>query len=137
MNETKCSELREPTGSVVLEGKLEVVRADLLRPIECQSNCRMTHLRSPLCGVAWRKDGVTSIAVIEELLEHLNGKYVRVTVEVDPLNAKGSWTSVASSMKRLVRRILNYENDRRTSRGSKTGIAAKAIPPLQARNAME
>jgi hypothetical protein len=68
---------------VVLEGRLELKRILHIAPIECQHNCKMDHIVPALIGVASGDTWATSIEAIECALECLNGKYVRVTIEVE------------------------------------------------------
>lgn len=64
---------------VALEGVLELERIGVIPPIQCDRNCATNE--SFLCGWAKRENGATSLHALESLLEHLNGKQVKVTVE--------------------------------------------------------
>lgn len=97
------SELPSSTGSgpaltrklVVLEGRLELEKIAVRPPAECRHNCDM-HLRRWLCGVARTKSGATNIAVLEQYLESLAGKYVRITIEAEEQNERDKPTGGAN-----------------------------------------
>lgn len=66
----------------VLEGVIWTQRIPLHQPIECKNNCNMGAVCSPfLVGSATTKTGGSNLANVERELEHLTGKYVRVTIE--------------------------------------------------------
>lgn len=86
-----CSipELGKPV--VILEGRLDLERVPYHPPIGCTKSCDM-NLKPFLCGWAWRKDGATNIISLEHFLEHMNGRYVRVTIEFEESNTKDQVT---------------------------------------------
>ena len=67
--------------SVILEGKVDVSRVPYHAPVWCKHNCSMEHLVPKLCGVVKSETGMTSIGYFEELIELLNGREIRVTIE--------------------------------------------------------
>lgn len=66
--------------SVVLEGTLELAKQKPLLPVECTRNCRSPY-SDFLVGIATTETGASNIANVGRLLEILNGRDVRVTVE--------------------------------------------------------
>lgn len=65
---------------VALEGTLDLQRTPAIRPFECKSDCRSPY-KDFLTGIAYTETGASNVANVESLLELLNGKRVRVTVE--------------------------------------------------------
>jgi hypothetical protein len=66
-----------------MEGKLQLQRVKNHVPAECTNACR-SMMEDHLTGVAHLDHQATSLYALHELLEGLNGKNVRITVEWNP-----------------------------------------------------
>lgn len=64
--------------SVVLEGKLKVQMQKFFPPISCKHDCEMG---SFLSGVVEREHGITTLYHLDKILEKLNGKEIKLTIE--------------------------------------------------------
>ncbi len=71
--------------SIVMEGQLNASMQQAIKPVMCDKNCDPA--QSFLVAHVARKDGATSFYALERLLEHLNGREVRVTVDWNDLPA--------------------------------------------------
>lgn len=67
---------------VVVEGLLDLEMTPIERPAECTNDCYSIYAPI-LMGVARRKGGLSSVGVVNDALWHLNGKKVRVTIEIE------------------------------------------------------
>ena len=62
-----------------MEGQLNIQRLNCLLPIGCDKNCQVS--QTVLTGGAGTKESWFSLTHLEKVLEGLNGKEIKITIE--------------------------------------------------------